>query len=354
MIFMNLRRPVAMRRHARGNRYHREVNSPTSPLLYADAPLRATHHWPVDGGHGLFVQEFGDADGIPAVVLHGGPGSGSSPLQRRFFDPQRYRILCMDQRGSGNSQPRGSTEHNTTAHLLADLRLMRERLGVERWLVVGGSWGATLAVAHAADAPDAVHGLLLRASFLARPEDIHGFFQDPAGAQPAAWARLAAAAAPGQRDHLLDWLAASLADGDGVAQQRAALAWWAWECALAAPGAANGHARSEDAPSGDALAALIDRYRVQSHYLRHGCWLAAPTLLDRCEAVPRVPTLLLHSRDDRICPLDGARALQARLPGSRLQEVDGAGHNPAHPAMAAAMVTALDHYAAHGDFGAAP
>jgi proline iminopeptidase len=300
-------------------RYHRRV--PT-PALYPDPPLIASHALPADGGHVLQVQEFGAADGLPALVLHGGPGSGCSPLLRRFFDPRRYRIICPDQRGTGLSRPRGGIEHNTTAELIADLRRIRRHLGIERWLVTGGSWGATLAVAYAAAEPDAIAALLLRASFLARSQDIAGFF---AGLS-------------------LDALATALSSPQASEREGAALAWWQHEQSLA------GTAASTVAPAGEALAFQVDRLRVQAHYLRHGCWLQAPTLLERCEAVPRVPILLIHARDDRICRAEGAIELQRRLPHAGLRWVEEGGHDAAHPAMVAATVAALDRFAAHGDF----
>lgn len=313
------------------------------PALYPEAPLLRGHALPVAGGHVLQVQEFGRADGLAAVVLHGGPGSGSSPLLRRFFDPARYRVICIDQRGAGASRPRGGTAHNRTTDLLDDLRRAREMLGLRQWLVVGGSWGATLAVAHAEAEPAAVAGLVLRASFLARREDIEWFFQGAARDHPQAWQHFAAAAPPAQRASLLHWLAAQLESGPAAAVA-AALAWWRWEQALggARPAAAE--------PAGAELAALVDRYRVQAHYLSHDCWLTAPTLLERCADVPPVPTLLLHSRADRVCRAEGALALHAHLPHSRLQWIDGAGHDPADPSMAAALVAALDRYAASGHF----
>ena len=312
--------------------------------LYPTPPLLRTHALPVGDGHVLQVQEFGAANGIAAALLHGGPGSGSSPLLRRFFDPARYRVICIDQRGAGASRPQGATDHNTTADLLADLRRVREHLDLARWLVVGGSWGATLAVAHAAAEPDAVDGLLLRASFLGRREDIVWFFQGAAAEQPRAWQRFAAAAPVGNHDALLPWFAATLASDEAVPCAAAALAWWQWEQTLAtgaSPGAQ---------PGGEALAALVARYRIQSHYLLHDCWLAAPTLLERCEAVPRVPTLLLHGDNDRVCRPEGALALARHLPHARLRWIAGAGHDPSHPDMASAMVAALDHFAAQGDF----
>jgi proline iminopeptidase len=290
--------------------------------LHADRPPFRSLTLDVGGGHHLHVDEWGRPDGVAALLLHGGPGSGCSPLLRRFFDPERYRVLCVDQRGAGRSTPRGATDHNTTPHLLADLALLRRTLGLRRWLVVGGSWGATLALAHALAEPQAVSALLLRALFLPRPGDIDAFF---AGGPP-----LAA-------------LAAGLA---GEQPQRSALAWWRHELER------SGGAGTE--PEGAALAALVDRYRVQAHYLRHRCWLDDPPLLARCADLPQVPTLLLHARDDRVCPLAGALDLQAACPGVRLQVLPEGGHDPAHPAMAAAMVGALDRFARAGEFGPPP
>lgn len=310
---------VVDRRRRRVYRYHRRVPQLD---LFDDTPPFATHALPVGDGHVLQVQEFGRADGVPALVLHGGPGSGCSPLLRRVFDPTRWRIVCPDQRGAGGSRPRGGTAHNSTAELLADLRSIRERLAIDRWVVVGGSWGATLALAHAADQPSAVTALLLRASFLARREDIDGFFGTLS----------------------LDELAAALSSADAAERERAALAWWRHEQSLA------GTAAPE--PQDEALAAQVDRLRVQAHYLRHGCWLQSPSLLERCEAVPRVPTRLIHARDDRICPPEGALALQRRLPHATLQWVDGAGHDAGHPAMVTAVMGALASWVDSGDFGA--
>ncbi|MBL0392810.1 alpha/beta fold hydrolase [Ramlibacter monticola] len=272
------------------------------------------HRLPVGGGHVLHVEEHGNPAGLPALVLHGGPGSGSSPLQRSFFDPARYCILCPDQRGAGQSTPRGRIEDNTLAHLLADLRLLRQHLRIGRWLVVGGSWGATLAVLHAADQPEAVSGLLLRNPFLARAADIGAFF--------------AAAGLPESIVHVF-------ATGPVAAQRAAAARWWDAEQRLEG---------RDPVPPADAasLARLVDRYRVQSHYLRHGCWLPSEGLPACCEQVPAIPVVILQGEDDAICPPEGAQVLQRAL-GARatLRLVPGAGHDPSHPAMAAAMREAL-------------
>jgi len=314
--------------------------------LYPDLAAYRTHAWPVSNGHVLQVEESGHPDGIAALVLHGGPGSGCSPLLRRFFDPTRFRVVCVDQRGAGRSQPRGETTHNTTAHLIDDLQAVREGLGIARWLVVGGSWGAALALAYAAAHPQAVAGLLLRATFLARAGDIDGFFQYTGTEHAAEWQRFAAVAPADQRQALLPFLARGLAQRNDAARQLA-LAWWRWESAMVRAGT---DAPTTPEPNGEALQALVDRYRVQSHYLVHRCWLDAPPLLERTALLPQVPTLLLHGRDDRVCLPEASAELHRRLPHSLLRWVVGAGHDPSHPAMAAAMVEALDHCASHGGF----
>jgi len=183
--------------------------------LYPDLPPRRTHAIPVPHGHVLHVEDSGDPAGLCAVVLHGGPGSGSSPLLRRFFDPARFRVISVDQRGAGRSRPRGAIAHNCTGDLLEDLRIVREQLGVTRWLVAGGSWGATLALAYAGFEPQAVAGLLLRSVFLPSAEEIERFFQDTAGHAPAAWARFAAVAPADQRHDMLGFLARSLQHAPG-------------------------------------------------------------------------------------------------------------------------------------------
>ena len=320
MIFMNRPQGSASRRLA-------TIAAVADLPLFPDRPPLRAWRFGVGDGHVLHVETWGREGARPALVLHGGPGSGLTPLLRRFFDPGRWFVVGFDQRGAGRSMPAGGTAHNTTPHLLADLRALRRALGLERWLVVGGSWGATLALAHALDEPAAVDGLLLRASFLARREDIEAFFASAPAALRDGWARLG--------------------DLDDAQAVPLAVAWWRHERALA--GATPVDTSTDEPP---ATAALLQRYRVQSHYLRHGCWLGDRPLLKRLHDLPRVPTLLLHGTHDRVCTPDGARAIAARVPHARLRWVEGAGHDPTHPAMAGAMVEALAAFAARGDFAA--
>lgn len=311
----------------------------TTPVLYDDAPLLHTHNLQVPGGHCLHVREWGCAGGLPALLLHGGPGSGCSPMLWRMFNPARYRVIAADQRGAGRSTPRGGVQHNTTADLLADLRWLRRRLGITQWLVVGGSWGATLALAHALDEPQAVSGLLLRAPFLARPQDITQFFEQAPVGLDEAWRRFMHAVAPGAGQTLLAALYAGLHSATASTAKAMARAWWCWEQAL------SGSTVQAGFLNGDDLQRQVDRLRVQSHYLLHGCWLNQPPLLEHCAALPARPVLLLQGSEDLICTPQATALLHAHLPGSHLHTVVGAGHDPTHAAMRAAMVGALDGWA---------
>jgi proline iminopeptidase len=309
--------------------------------LYPDQPLLRSHDLALPGGHRMHVREWGHPQGQPALLLHGGPGSGCAPFLWRSFNPARFRVIAPDQRGAGLSTPRGGILHNTTTDLLADLRELRQLLGIERWLVVGGSWGATLALAHALDAPEAVSGLVMRASFLSRHEDIHRFFQLPPAGLEVAWQHFHDSVAPPPGQTLLTALHAGLClQGDADRAGALAQAWWRWERSLA-------RGMAEQATlAGDALQAQVDRLRVQAHYLLHACWLDAPSLPARCAAQPLpMPVQMIHGLQDRICPPETARVLHAALPGSTMQWIAGAGHDPTHPAMVDAMVTALDAWA---------
>ena len=300
----------------------------------------------VGEGHALYYEQCGRRDGPPVLFLHGGPGSGCTPRQRQWFDLQRQRVVFFDQRGCGRSRPRGSVEANTSAHLVADIERLRRHLGVTQWLVVGGSWGAGLALAYAAAHPDACTGLLLRAVFLGRDEDVDWFFQGARQLLPAAWDRLAQQAPQADRAALLVWLARGLDEAPQALH--CALAWEAWEASLT---------RQTEVPARSGLtaqeaAALLDKYRVQSHYLRHGCfWREAP-LLQRLAPLAALPSLILHGRQDWICRPQAAWDLHRSLPASRLHWVAQAGHNPYQAGMAQSLRTALALHATHGDFSA--
>ena len=296
----------------------------------------------VGSGHRVHWRELGNPAGTPALLLHGGPGSGCSDAMASFFDLRAWRVVLLDQRGAGRSLPAGSTRCNTTADLVADCERLRAHLGIAQWLLLGGSWGATLAVLYASAHARSVGALLLRALFLAERAEIEVFFDAP-GAPP------------------LAWLAAELESGHPERGRRAARRWHAHEQRQARPAPTSGDSepRSDAAGPGAAaeptltdaqLDALVQRYRVQAHYLRHGCFVDDGAVLAACARLPGVPVAFVHGLADRICAPSNAQRAHAAAPGSRLVLVDGAGHDPYAPPMADATRTLLARYAAAADF----
>ncbi len=301
----------------------------------------------VGDGHSVYYEQCGQPNGLPIVVLHGGPGSSFSARHRQLFDLQRFRVVLFDQRGCGRSLPRGSVQANTSDHLVADIEQLRQHLGVESWLVVGGSWGAGLALAYAAAHPAACLGLVLRGVFLGRACDLDWFFQQARRLLPDAWAALAQQAPSAARASLMQWLCTSVCSGQPQEALVAASAWDAWETAMSQRKSAP---PATALPAGDAAQALLDKFRVQSHYLMNGCFWGDQPLLARAARLAMVPTAIVHGRLDWICLPQAAWELHQNLPGSRLQWLDGCGHSAFEPAMARAVADAIAHYAAHQQF----
>ena len=299
-------------------------------------------HFATGDGHMIWYGQYGKPDGVPLIWLHGGPGSGASMRQLQLIDLSRYRVVLSDQRGCGRSLPLGAIAANDTSLLVADIERLRTHLQCERMVLGGGSWGAALALAYAARHAASVSALVLRAPFLATQKEIDGFFQPAAGAADAGWEEFAGLAPPSQRSRLLPWLAERFGAAD------------AEECARLARGWRRHEQRREGAGMAEATVddVLVARCRVQSHYLRHGCFMSGESLLEAARGLARLPVALLHGDADMVCPPDNARMLQRSLAGSRLRMVAGAGHDPFHPGMAKALVSALDCYARHGNFAA--
>lgn len=314
------------------------------------APLRSDF-LAVGDGHRLYFECCGNPQGLPVLVLHGGPGSGASPRMRQLYDPALFHTVLFDQRGAGRSLPHGELHANDSAALIADIERLRRHLGIERWLVSGGSWGASLAVTYAASHPEAVLGVLIRSLFLTGAADLHWFFQDGAKRAPAAWATLAEQVPAEQRHNLLPALQTVLhgADpADPAATRRLALAWLQYEQCLstAVPG------RPAELPPSEAadIDRLVAKYRLQAHYFTQHCFLGEERLLDLAERLHDVPVALLHGRQDWVCRPVNAELLQQRLPASRLCWIDGCGHEPFHEQMAATWIGLLQRFAEHGDF----
>lgn len=308
------------------------------PFLFRSPRPWDTGLLPVSSGHRIAYGQYGAADGIPVLLFHGGPGSGSSPAQAGLFDPKLYRIVQFDQRGCGASLPSGETRHNQTALLLQDAEALRVHLGLGNWLAAGGSWGATLAVLYAAAYPATVTGLLLRSIFLAGRDDLDWFFHDAAGLHPEVFDAFVRLCPHRPGYDFPPWLDRVFRQGRRPERKQVACAWHAWERALAGR-------PPETPPGGEQLNALLTHYSIQSHYLAHNCWLDEGQVLAACATIKGLPTLLLHGTEDRICRPENALRTHRALAGSILEWIDGAGHDPFHPALGAAMTKGLRRFA---------
>lgn len=291
------------------------------------------HHalLPVGEEHTLYYEECGNPRGAPILFLHGGPGSGCNSRQRRFFDPHSQRVILFDQRGCGRSTPPGATQANTTEHLVADIEALRRRLGVGRWLVFGGSWGATLALAYAESHAEAVSGMILRGIFLGSRAEIDAYLYALRGELPRAWASFAAAV---EGDDLLSAYHRAIHGDDPEAALRAAQAWSNWEHAVMSLG----EAPSPNLTTGELALA---RARVQTHYLIQDCFLAPGQLLAAVPRLRSIPCRIVQGRRDRVCPPAAAIALAAQWPQCDLEIVEDGGHSAFAPAMCKRLIEAV-------------
>jgi len=296
----------------------------------------------VDQTHRLHLETCGTAQGLPVVFLHGGPGSGCEPWHRRFFDPAAYRIVLFDQRGCGRSRPHASLEDNTTAHLVSDMERIREHLGIERWVVFGGSWGSTLALAYAEAHPERVLGLVLRGIFLCRPRDIHWFYQEGAGRLfPNYWEDYLAPIPESERDDMVSAYYRRLTGEDEVARMAAAKAWSEWEGRTATllpnPGVVD-HFRDPHV--------ALSLARIECHYFMNQSFLEPNQLLRDAHRLADIPGTIVHGRYDVVCPLDQAHALHRAWPRAKLEIIPDAGHSAGEPGIVDALVRATDELAA--------
>ena len=305
----------------------------------------------VGQGHRVYYEQAGAAAGIPVVLLHGGPGSGSSPRQRVFYDPALFRIVQFDQRGSGRSEPMGETANNHTAALVGDIERLREHLAIDRWLVSGGSWGSSLALAYSAPHRERVSGVVLRAVFLAGRADIDWYFDGSRAVAPAAYERFVAEIPRRWRRRIPQYLERSLRGTDAEKCARLAMAWMRYEAALNGPDPALPQAVAPPAGGADALCA---KYKIQAHYLAQRCFLGHAAVLRAAAALRGVPLAIIHGTRDLICLPQSAWRVHHACQGSRLAWAPGAGHDPFHPAMDALMREALACFAKFGDFSRWP
>ncbi|MBL8535795.1 MAG: prolyl aminopeptidase [Hyphomonadaceae bacterium] len=307
--------------------------------LYPQIEALDTEMVRVSDLHTIYVEQSGAKRGRPVIALHGGPGGGSSPEMRRFFDPQRYRIVMFDQRGCGRSTPHAELRENTTWDLVADIERVRVRLGVDKWLVFGGSWGSTLALAYAAAHPERVAGLVLRGIFLLRRSEIDWFYQEGAShIYPDAFARYVTPIPEDERSDLVAAFHKRLTSPDWATRLAAARAWARWEgetISIAGPSALP--ARFNEDRFVEAFARIENHYFANKGFFAHDAWL-----LDQVPRMRHIPCRIAHGRYDMCTPLRSAWDLKQRWPEAELEIIHDAGHSSLEPGIVDALVRATD------------
>lgn len=312
--------------------------------LYPAIEAYRSGHLQVSATHEIYWEESGNPQGKPVVFLHGGPGGGTDPGMRRFFDPSRYRIVLFDQRGCGKSRPHASLEDNTTWHLVADIEQLREFLAIERWQVFGGSWGSTLALAYAQSHPTRVTELVLRGIFLVRPWEFRWFYSTPDGTgalYPDLYEKFIEVIPPAERDDVIAAYYARLTSDDPQIRSTAARAWSIWEGSTSfLYGNPDYVAKVGQDFFAEAFA------RIECHYFIHGGFLKHENqLLDDVDKIRHLPCTIVQGRYDVVCPMKSAWDLHRAWPEADLRIVPDAGHSAFEPGILSELLEATDRYA---------
>lgn len=294
----------------------------------------------VGDGHQVYIEQCGNPDGLPILVLHGGPGGGVSPFMRRYFNPEIFRVVLFDQRGCGRSRPHASIEANTTWHLVRDIELIRASLGIAAWHLFGGSWGATLALVYGQEHPSRVLSMVLRGVFLMTRTELDWFYGGGAGAfWPELWEQFQAPIPEAERHDMIAAYNRRLFHGSHSEQVRLARAWAGWENALASI--------ANDGPMGEAPAEYARAFaRLENHYFANSGWLDQTTaILNRMDRLDQIPAVIVQGRYDLICPPRAAYDLAALWPRAELRMVTRAGHALTEPGISAELIAATDDIA---------
>lgn len=317
--------------------------------FYPEIEPYAVEHLDVGDGHEVYVEQSGNPDGVPVIFVHGGPGSGTSPKQRRVFDPERYRIVLFDQRMAGKSRPHASTTvdpeiwaTNTTWHLVADMERIREHLGIDTWVVFGGSWGSTLSLAYAEAHPDRVRALVLRGIFTLRTSELAWMYERGhlEHVYPDHWADYVAPVAPERRNAMIGAYRELLFDADPAVHVPAGQAWSGWESrVISVMPDAEGYRQATEPAQAVAFA------RIENHYFTHGGFFAEGELIARADRLHGIPTVIVQGRLDMCTPARTAFDLAARMPHAEFVVVPDAGHAFSEPGTLDALVRATDRLA---------
>ena len=312
--------------------YPRDLYPPVEPYW--------TDTFSVDHIHTLYVEQSGNPLGAPVIFLHGGPGGGSSPIHRRFFDPARYRIIVFDQRGAGRSTPLGETRNNNIALLVQDIETIRERLDITRWHVFGGSWGSTLALAYAQAHPQACLSLTLRGIFLMRQFEVDWFMGGVRHVFPEAWRKFSEFVPAEDRHDLLRAYAGSLDSPDPQARLAAARTWSMYEASFSCLLPNEDMVKSFGEES-----TAIGLARMEVHYFLNEVMEGERGLLKGIDKIRHIPAIIVQGRYDMVCPIRTADELHCAWPEADYVIVPDAGHSAMEPGLRTALITATDRFA---------
>ena len=307
--------------------------------LFPDIGPYETGHLPLSAHHVMYWEQVGNPTGAAVLFLHGGPGAGAGAVHRRFFDPHHWRLVIFDQRGAGRSRPLGGLEANTTPDLVADIERLRRHLGIERWLLFGGSWGSTLALAYAQAHPDRVAGLVLRGVFLGRQSEVDWFLDGMKAVFPEAHTAFTNFLPPAERGDLLNSYLQRLCDPDPASHLPAARAWSMYEgsCSTLMPSPDSVSSFAQDRSS-------LGLARIEAHYFKHNLFLPEGGLLAHMDRIAHVPGEIVQGRYDMICPPISAFELTASWPLARLTVIPDAGHSALEPGVRRALVAAVERF----------
>ncbi len=307
--------------------------------LFPEIGPYETGYMPLGGGHVMYWEQVGASRGAPVLFLHGGPGAGAGAVHRRFFDPHHWRVVIFDQRGAGRSRPLGSLVNNTTQDLVDDIETLRRHLGIERWLLFGGSWGSTLALAYAQAHPERIRGLVLRGVFLGRPAEVDWFLHGLAAIFPDAHAAFVGHLTPEERGDILHAYLRRLTSADPAIHMSAARAWSVYEgsCStlLPSPDTVSSFAQDRSA---------LGLARIEAHYFAHDLFLSPEGLLGGMDRIGDIRGEIVQGRYDMICPARTAFELAAAWPAARLTLIPDAGHSALEPGIRRALVSAVERF----------
>lgn len=294
---------------------------------------------PLDTRHTMYWEQSGNPSGVPVLFLHGGPGAGSTPAHRRFFDPAYYRIVVFDQRGSGRSKPLGEIRDNTTPHLVNDIETLRQHLGIDKWIIFGGSWGSTLALAYGEAHPNRCLGFILRGIFLCRKQEIEWFLYGLRNFFPEAWNSFVSLLLPSERGDILTAYYQRLLNPDPEIHMPAARAWGAYEgsCSTLLPSP-----ETVNYFSGDIVA--LGLARMEAHYFSHDIFLPENALLNNVSKLHHIPATIVQGRYDAVCPIISADDLHHAWPQAEYIVIEDAGHSVWEPGILETLVKTTDKF----------